>query len=117
MSHINVCMQQARGDSKTKVLATKELDHPQKSGIATVDASVNDALHQRILSKASEPLAVMADLQRQFGLRQREAALLDSAKALGDAMNHGNICVSRGTKGGQPREVACNKEGKYQALQ
>ncbi|MPW37313.1 integrase domain-containing protein [Vibrio sp. B1Z05] len=116
LSHINVCLKQARGDEKLKVLATKELDYPPKSGIATQDGAISDDVHHQIVTKGSVPVSVMASLQRSFGLRMREAALLDCQKAFKECIEKGYITVKRGTKGGQAREVPSLSESQKEAL-
>ncbi|WP_337972464.1 integrase domain-containing protein [Vibrio comitans] len=117
LSHVNVCLAQARGDEAVKVLATKELDYPSKTGIATVDGSTSSAEHHYIVSNASEPVAVLAQLQRAFGLRMREASLLDCNKALEQMQVNAEIVIERGTKGGQPRNVPCDTTSQRKALE
>ncbi|GEM78509.1 integrase domain-containing protein [Vibrio superstes] len=117
ISHINVCMAQARGDDKLNVTASKELDYPPKSGIATVDRSTTLEQHQAILHHASEPVALAAQLERTLGLRTREACLLDSHKALVEYKKTGVITVGRGTKGGQPRMIPIENDEQITALE
>ncbi|GAD90711.1 hypothetical protein VHA01S_054_00050 [Vibrio halioticoli NBRC 102217] len=117
LSHVNVCLAQARGDKAVKVLATKELDYPSKTGIATTDHSASSEEHHYIVSNASEPVAVLAQLQRAFGLRMREASLLDCNKALQQLKDKAEISIERGTKGGQKRDVPCDAPSQRAALE
>ncbi|MFA0633117.1 integrase domain-containing protein [Vibrio breoganii] len=116
LSHINVCLAQARGDNKLKVEATKDLNFPPKSGIATEDRSVTQQQHDTIVSQGSEEQAVIAPLQRHLGLRFREAALFDSSKALREYEKSGEVTISRGTKGGQARIFEIKNKEQVQAL-
>lgn len=49
--------------------------------------------------------AAVAELAREFGLRSKEAALLNAHNALEEAQRKGFINVSAGTKGGRDRKV------------
>ncbi|MDN3717754.1 integrase domain-containing protein [Vibrio breoganii] len=116
LSHINVCLSQARGDKKLKVEATKDLHFPPKSGIATEDRSVTQPQHDAIVSEASDEIVVIAKLQRHFGFRFREAALFDSSKALSQYEKTGLVSLSRGTKGGQARTLTIDSDEQVKAL-
>ncbi|MGL6314778.1 integrase domain-containing protein [Vibrio sp. WXL103] len=117
LSHVNRALAQARGDKKLVVNATKDLQFTPKSGIALRDGSISQAQHQRIITQASEPVSLIAQLQRAWGLRFREAALLDARKALKLLDTHDLIEVKRGTKGGQSRWVALESEQQRQVLE
>ncbi|MEZ8967910.1 hypothetical protein AB6E53_14565 [Vibrio breoganii] len=117
LSHVNKCLEQARGDDALKVYATKELGYPPKSGIALKDGSVPEALHQRIIEQVSEPVAVVCSLQRALGPRMREGSLLDCEKALKEALDTGKITIERGTKGGQKRVVPIDYPSQIEALE
>lgn len=116
LSHINKCLEQARGDSKLKVQATKELDYPPKTGIALKDGSVSESHHKQVIERVSEPVAVVCSLQRAFGLRMREGALLDCEKALKEATASAQVTIQRGTKGGQERIVPIEHPSQIAAL-
>ncbi|MEZ9902258.1 integrase domain-containing protein [Vibrio breoganii] len=117
LSSVNVCLAQARGDEQCRVRASKDLGFPYKTGIATYDGSTSFAQHQAIVHSCSASVSVTASLQRAFGLRFREAALLDSEKALVQAIESNAIEVSRGTKGGQPRTVPIENLEQIKALE
>lgn len=116
LSHINVCLAQARGDKQLKVEATKDLNFPPKTGIATVDRSVTQQQHEEVVVQGSEEQAVIAPLQRHFGMRFREAILFDSSKGLREYEKTGAVTISRGTKGGQARTFAVETKEQVQAL-
>ncbi|GEA59152.1 integrase domain-containing protein [Vibrio comitans] len=117
ISHVNVCLAQARGDDKLKVSAANDLQFPPKSGIATVNHSILQEQHDAIVSQVSQEVAVVATLQRQLGLRFREAALLDCKKALLEYQETGKVTVSRGTKGGQDRTFTIDNQAQVAALE
>jgi len=50
-------------------------------------------------------LSLLIQLASEFGLRRREAALLDIPNALKEALKLGEIDIQRGTKGGRGRSV------------
>lgn len=114
LSHVNCALAQARGDDKLKVNATKELQFTPKNGIAKHDGSITEQQHSRIITSASQPISLIAQLQRAWGLRFREAALLDASKALKLLDTHGQLAINRGTKGGQdrwiPLESQCQRD-------
>ncbi|GAM69401.1 integrase [Vibrio sp. JCM 19236] len=116
LSHINVCLSQARGDDKLKVLATKELYYPSKTGIAIEDRSIHEEAHKYLIANVRQPVSVLAQLQRAFGLRMREASLLGSNKAYQEAKLTGVVTVPRGTKGGQSRQISISNTSQLSAL-
>ncbi|MEZ8967372.1 integrase domain-containing protein [Vibrio breoganii] len=117
LSHVNVCLAQARGDDKLKVGATRDLDYPPKTGIATVDRSTPIAQHQRIVAEVSEEVGIAVSIQRHLGLRQREASLFDCDKALAEYHRIGKVTISRGTKGGQDRSLEIEDKAQVHALE
>ena len=116
LSHVNVALSQARGDDTLTVRATKELGYAPKSGIAQHDGSVPLAMHQAVKSAVSEEVALVVGLQREFGLRFREAALFNAVDALKSIELGETPSMKRGTKGGQPRRVPVDNEAKHQIL-
>lgn len=54
---------------------------------------------------------------RDFGLRTKEAALLDCRKALREAQSRGEVIVSRGTKGGKTRVVKLTSQRQLATLE
>ncbi|MGL6261660.1 integrase domain-containing protein [Vibrio sp. WXL210] len=105
LSHVNCALAQARGDDKLRVNATKDLQFTPKNGIAKYDGSITEPQHQHLIKNASQPVSLIAQLQRHWGLRFREAALLDARKALKTLDEDGKLVVYRGTKGGQTRWI------------
>lgn len=60
--------------------------------------------------------AAVADLAREFGLRSKEAALLNTNKALQEARERGLVTIVDGTKGGRGRVVPVLQEQQLRAL-
>lgn len=60
--------------------------------------------------------AAVAELAREFGLRSKEAALLNAHSALKEAQSKGFISVLNGTKGGRHREVPITSEKQLEVL-
>lgn len=77
-----------------------------------------------VVSRAIESLresgqvrtAVIADLAAQFGLRSKEASLLNCQKAFSEAREKGFFVVSAGTKGGRDRVVPVLQESQLKTL-
>ncbi|MGR5118311.1 integrase domain-containing protein [Vibrio astriarenae] len=105
LSHINAVMAQARGEESLTINATRDLLFPPKSGIALKDGSVAQSVHNRVVQSASTEVALIARLQRAWGMRFREAALFNASQAAKQINEHRKIEISRGTKGGQTRWV------------
>lgn len=61
--------------------------------------------------------AAVANLSAQFGLRSKEASLLNCNKAIDEARENGFIRISAGTKGGRDRIVPVLHSSQLDALQ
>ncbi len=80
--------------------------------------------HPLVVSQAIDSLrnighmrtAAVADLAVQFGLRSKEASLLNCHKALKEATEKGLIRISSGTKGGRDRVVHVLQSSQLDAL-
>jgi hypothetical protein len=87
-----------------------------KQGIALTDQSVSESLHRKINENVTEEVRLVVQLQRAFGLRFREAALLD-AKSVLRAVESGKVPkIKRGTKGGQERNLPISTSKQYRAI-
>ena len=105
VSAVNRVMELARGDREVSVSPTKDCGIPKRSGIATESKAIGEAAHQGIKEGVSERVAALLDLQREFGLRFKESALLDARGALHEAKTLGQVQIVDGTKGGRGRTV------------
>ncbi|MBE3868274.1 hypothetical protein HJ160_03830 [Vibrio parahaemolyticus] len=116
LSHVNVALSQARGDDTLTVHATKELGYVPKSGIAQKDGSVPFSMHIEVKRSVSKEVALVMTLQREFGLRFREASLFNAVDALKLIDLGKTPAVKRGTKGGQARPMPVDTDLKYETL-
>ena len=68
---------------------------------------------EKVLSESdlAMEIKVVLKLCRQFGLRVREATLLELPHAARQARRHGSFLLSRGCKGGRVRDVPVDAEG------
>ena len=101
-----------RSVSPTKDCGIQERSHVRSTAPTGFDraalAQATDALNPRGQSFCS--------LARDFGLRTKEAALLDCKKALRDAEKHGQVRITFGTKGGMARTVPITSEAQIETL-
>ena len=116
LSHVNRALAQARGDEQCVVRATRDLGFVPKSGIALVDGSVSEVLHQKVLRGVGEELKFIMQLQRLFGLRFREACLVDAKNCIKSYKNNEIPSITRGTKGGQSRLLPIETREQYRLL-
>ncbi|WP_348236004.1 hypothetical protein [Vibrio parahaemolyticus] len=116
LSHVNRALAQARGDEECVVNATRDLGFTPKSGIATVDGAVKEGLHEKVLPQVTPDVGFVMQLQRTFGVRFREGALLDASRVLEELHRGRAPMLLRGTKGGQPRPLPVDSEEKYRLL-
>ncbi|HHE0534778.1 integrase domain-containing protein [Vibrio parahaemolyticus] len=116
LSHVNRALAQARGDDACVVNATRDLGFTPKSGIATLDGSVKEGLHEKVLPQVTPEVGFVMQLQRTFGVRFREGALLDASRVLEELHRGQTPMLLRGTKGGQSRPLPVDSEEKYRLL-
>ncbi|MGR5318927.1 integrase domain-containing protein [Vibrio sp. PNB22_1_1] len=116
LSHVNRALAQARGDEACVVNATRELGMKPKSGIATVDRSIDAEMHDRVLDQVTPEVGFVMQLQRTFGMRFREASLFDATRALKELKQGQAPNLWRGTKGGQSRALPVDTEEKHRLL-
>lgn len=74
------------------------------------------ALHA-VQEKLGERAAAVVEVAREFGLRSKEASLLNAPKALYEAQKYGQVKIIDGTKGGRGREVPIQNAAQIEALQ
>jgi integrase len=114
LSAVNCIMSIMRGDNFLWISPREYLgprlfvrqDAPETLDIRVVEAA---ALH--LLENGEKRLAGVLRLCSYFGLRYREASLLNVRSALRSARRSGKVTVSRGTKGGRTRTVEVGPVG------
>lgn len=70
-----------------------------------IDRSAFEKSVQAVREDVGDRAAAIVELARNFGLRSKEASLLDAKSALEHAKRYGTIKISDGTKGGLARTV------------
>jgi hypothetical protein len=108
LSTINVTMKSLRGDRTIFISPSETVG--KRCHIRTdtpTHMSVEDVqIFAQQMERLGEPeIAAIVLLARCLGLRFRECALLDSARALREAVRKSHISLNRGTKGGRPRQI------------
>lgn len=74
-------------------------------------------IQYQMANKAMTPrVQALSSIAREFGLRLKEAALLDNKKALREALKHGRLSIEKGTKGGKKRTIPVTNERQIHAL-
>ena len=108
LSTVNVVMEAMRKD---KALAIKPAQWVgQRSNVrttvpATLERSRTDKPFRRLFENGQERTMYVAQLARTFGLRFKEASLLNTRQALRQAERLGRINITQGTKGGRGKGV------------
>ncbi|MDD5035551.1 MAG: integrase domain-containing protein [Methylococcaceae bacterium] len=116
VSAVNVVLQIARGDQAITVSPTGDCGIERRTGIATVNRAISEAEHRQLQERLPERLGALLDLQRYFGMRFKESALLDARMALKMALLKRVIEIDDGTKGGRPRIVPNLRAEQVEAL-
>lgn len=121
VSAVNTVMKMATLGEWHSVSPTLDCGIPERSHIRT---SPPDGLCRDVFYRALNALGdefsegkAVAILAREFGLRTKEAALLDSRRALEEANSSGYVNLTRGTKGGRKRKIPITSQTQIQALE
>jgi site-specific recombinase XerC len=101
---VNSTLKIASGGLWDSVRAVQDLGVERRSYVRTAPPADDDEL-AALLEKLNPRQAALVRLCRAFGLREREASLLDCKRALSEAVKNRSVSITLGTKGGQPRKV------------
>lgn len=71
---------------------------------------------EQLRAAGLERQAAIAELAHTFGLRSKEASLLDAAAAQAEARGRGAVTIQDGTKGGREREIPITAPAQLEAL-
>ncbi|PPV42330.1 integrase domain-containing protein [Ectopseudomonas oleovorans] len=121
VSAVNTVMFMSKMGDWVSVSPTQDCGIPERTYVRTTPPggvcredfySVLDKLKD---NQTPEAIAV-AMLAREFGLRTKEASLIDAKKALAEAKRIEQINITRGTKGGRKRKIPITSESQLQAL-
>ena len=108
LSTVNVVMEAMRKDKALLIKPAQWVGN--RSNVRTtvpisLEHSRTDAPFYRLLQNGQERTLYVAQLTRTFGLRFKEASLLDTRQALQQAKQLGRINITQGTKGGRGKGV------------
>ena len=104
LSAVNTIISQARGDNELRVVSS-ETDIPPRDYGLTEDKSLSESDRDKIYPELNEREQIIADLQRNLGLRFEEACKFHPKEAYREAVKHHTVTVKYGTKGGQTRTL------------
>ena len=116
VSAANRVLELARSDRAVSVSPTRDCGIPRRTGVVTLSKATGSEAHAEQLDALSDRAAALLRLQRAFGLRFKESALLDAKGAARSAAKHGFITVVDGTKGGRARTVPVSRPEQIEAL-
>jgi hypothetical protein len=121
VSAVNVVMGLATGGQWESVSPTKdcgiaERSHVREEAPGALDREAFGRALDAVREQVGDRAAAVVELAREFGLRSKEASLLDARAALREAEARGVVTISAGTKGGREREVPVVSERQLEAL-
>ena len=108
ISSVNVTLSSMRGDDKLRVRPSQEVGSRDR---ARHDPPAGLRQHRvrqcadRLRGEGQARIAATIEVARAFGLRRREASMLNARAALGQAYKRGAINITAGTKGGRGHRV------------
>ena len=114
LSAVNCVMSTIRGDNWLWISPREHLGprlFVRQSAPETLDICVVEAAALHLEANGEIRLAGLLRLCSIFGLRFREASLLNVKNALREARRSERIAVTKGTKGGRPRTVQAGPVG------
>ncbi len=111
VSAVNAVMKLATKGKWQSVLPGSDCGIQKRTYIPTENKAISDTGHANAQGASGERISALLGLQRAFGLRFKESALLNAKLALKEAGIKGFISVKAGTKGGRKRTVPCRTVG------
>ena len=108
LSTVNVVLEALRGDRVLRVSPAALVGRRAHIRTEPPLGLDRDAVHQcadRLRAAGHPRVAAVVELAREFGLREREASMLDCRAALRQAIVRGAVNVTAGTKGGRGHHV------------
>lgn len=108
LSTVNVVLEAMRGDRQVQVAPAALVG--QRSRVRTdppagLDRGAVRKCADHLRMNGHERIAATVEVARALGLRLREASMLDARAALGQAVKHGAVNITAGTKGGRGHHV------------
>jgi hypothetical protein len=108
VSTANVTLAALRCDRSIRLSPSEAVGtrvHVRSTPPSGIDRQQLEPVIEKLQAGGHARAAAVLALTREFGLRLKEASLLNIREALGQAATHGAINVREGTKGGRGREV------------
>jgi Integrase len=108
LSTVNIVLETMRSDRCVRVSPATLVGNRRNVRAevpAGLDRFVVDRAIQQLYGQLESHVAVVAALARDFGLRFREASLLDARHALREAAERRAVNITAGTKGGRGKKV------------
>jgi hypothetical protein len=108
LSTVNTVLETMRSDRCLRVSPAAlvgKRNNVRTRAPAGLNRSAVDRAVQQLDGQGESRVGLVAALARDFGLRFREASLLDARRALREAMERGAVNVALGTKGGRGKKV------------
>lgn len=110
VSRVNATLEAVRYDTDVRVTAS-EAGFPARDGIAKENHSIEVPSE----GLSAQTKAILG-IERAFGLRCKEAVLLNAKGVMQHATVGSSFVLERGTKGGRPREVEIRTFAQLEAL-
>jgi len=111
VSAVNAVMKLATQGEWKSIFPGRDCGIQKRIYIATENKAATGAGHINAQLAAGDRISSLLALQRAFGIRFKESALLNAKAALKEAKIKGFISVKAGTKGGRKRAVPCSPAG------
>jgi len=117
VSAVNTVMNAATRGQWKSVSPTQDCMIKNRSNVRETPATSIDRHRVEAAQAAmTERGQAIVGLARDFGLRSKEASLINAKSALNEARNTGKVTVIYGTKGGKAREVPVTHERQIASL-
>ncbi len=108
ISSVNVTLSSLRGDDTLRVNPSAEVGSRSRTRLNPPAGLRQHQVRQcadRLRREGHARIAATIEVARAFGLRRREASMLNARAALGQAHERGAINITAGTKGGRGHRV------------
>ena len=108
LSTVNIVLETMRSDRLVRVSPATLVGNRKNvraEAPAGLDRSAVDHAIQQLNGQRESRVALVAEVARDFGLRFREASLLDVRRALREAVERRAVNITVGTKGGRGKKV------------
>jgi site-specific recombinase XerD len=121
LSAVNTVLGIATGGAWESVSPTRdcgiaERSHIREEAPGALDRDTYARALDAVRAELGERAAAVVELCREFGLRSKEASLLDARAAFKEASERGVVTITAGTKGGREREIPVTHERQIEAL-